>query len=191
MSERQGLNRDEVSRLLEKITDPRDRAIIVLGLRHGFRSSEITELRLSDIDMDHASIRIKRGKGSETNHHKITDRAPYFELTVLQSALTERPDDESDYVFVSQKGGKLHRSQIFRIFQQAAEQAGLPKSKRHYHCCKHTAAFSMLKGGATLPEVQKRFGWKSLATVGAYLAVSDETAETAADKAEQAFESAA
>jgi site-specific recombinase XerD len=113
--------------------------------------------------------------------------APYFELRTLQAALDARPQSSDEFVFISRNQGRLHRSQIFRIFQGAAQDAGLPRTKQHYHCCKHSAAVSMLKHGASMPEVQKRFGWKSLATVGRYLAVSDETADIAADKAEKQF----
>ncbi len=185
MSELQGLKPQEIGKLLAAVEDVRDCAIIVLGLRHGFRSSEIADLELSDLDVENGMIRVERGKGSETNWHKISNVRPYFELDVLRNALAARPADLSPYVFVSQKGGRLHRSQIFRIFQQAARKAGLPRQKQHYHCCKHTGAFSMLKAGASVAEVQKYFGWKSLATVGRYLAVTDETAGVAADKAEQ------
>jgi integrase len=183
MSELQGLNTQERNKLLAAITDPRDLAIIVLGLRHGFRSSEIADLRMSDVDIDNGLIRVRRGKGSETNDHTIEDGLEALnERTVLLNALAARLADESPFVFVSQKGGKLHRSQIFRIFQQAATKAGLPRQKRHYHCAKHTGAFSMLKSGASVAEVQKYFGWKSLATVGRYLEVTDETACVAARK---------
>jgi site-specific recombinase XerD len=184
MSELQGLNQTELQKLLSTVTDSRDRAIIVLGLRHGFRSSEIADLRMSDLDLDNRLIRVRRGKGSETNNHEIADGPEALhELTVLHKALEDRPANSSCFVFVSQKGGKLHRSQIFRIFQQAATKAGLPRQKRHYHCAKHTLAFNMLKSGATLPETQKYLGWKSLATAGRYLAVTDETACKAAKNA--------
>jgi len=180
MSELQGLKPQERTKLLAAITDPRDLAIVVLGLRHGFRSSEIADLKMSDVDLDNSLIRVRRGKGSETNDHTIEDGLEALnERTVLLNALAARPADQT-YVFVSQKGGRLHRSQIFRIFQQAAIKAGLPRQKRHYHCAKHTLAFSMLKAGASLPETQKYLGWKSLATAGRYLAVTDETACKAA-----------
>src|SRR5882762_4210275 len=182
MSELQGLKPQERTKLLAAITDPRDLAIVVLGLRHGFRSSEIADLKMSDIDLDNGLIRVRRGKGSETNDHTIEDGLEALnERTELLNALAARPA-QSAYVFVSQKGGKLHRSQIFRIFQQAAMKAGLPRQKRHYHCAKHTGAFSMLKSGASVAEVQRYFGWKSLATVGRYTAVTDETACKAARK---------
>ncbi len=183
MSELQGLNPQERNKLLQAVTDPRDLAIIVLGLRHGFRSSEIADLKVSDLDIDNGWIRVRRGKGSETNDHMIEDGPDALnERTVLLNALSARPADDSGYVFISQKGGKLSRSQVFRIFQQAAKKAGLPPQKRHYHCAKHTGAFSMLKSGASVAEVQKYFGWKSLASVGRYLAVTDETACKAARK---------
>jgi integrase len=176
MSERQGLNPLEVKALLAVISDPRDKAVIVLGLCHGFRSSEIADLRLSDLDLRNNLIRVRRGKGSDRNVHPIT--SVYNEAAVLKAALLARPGT-SDFVFESQKGGKLHRSSIFRIFQSYAQLAGLPASKQHFHCCKHSLAFSMLEGGAKLPEVQKYLGWKSLATAGHYLSVSDETASLA------------
>ena len=129
MSELQGLNPLERNKLLAAITDPRDLAIVVLGLLHGFRSSEIADLKMSDIDLNNGLIRIRRGKGSETNDHTIEDGLEALnERTVLLNALAARPADESPFIFVSQKGGKLHRSQIFRIFQQAATKAGLPWS---------------------------------------------------------------
>jgi type 1 fimbriae regulatory protein FimB len=163
------------------VNDPRDRAIIILGLRHGFRSSEIADLRLSDLDLRNNLIAVRRGKGSERNVHPI-EADILNEAAVLKRALDARPVSaaNTEYVFISQKGGKLHRSQIFRIFQGYARKVGLPASKQHFHCCKHTLAFQMLEGGAKLNEVQKFLGWKSLATAGHYLSVSDETASMAA-----------
>ena len=40
--------------------------------------------------------------------------------------LGERGQHPSRYVFVSQKSGRVHRSQFYRIFSNAAEKAGLP-----------------------------------------------------------------
>jgi integrase len=179
MSELNSLNKAEVTRLLAAVDGPRNKAIIMFGIHHGFRSSEIAALTMSDIDLQNGLLTVRRGKGSETNVHKILPT----ELPVLLAALEARPANSSPYVFISNKGGRLDRSQIFRIFQQAATKAGLHKTKRHYHCGKHTGAVMMLQSGATMPEVQKYFGWRSLATVGRYLAVSDETASQAATRA--------
>jgi hypothetical protein len=37
------------------------------------------------------------------------------EMAALRAWLKERPDDGSPYVFVSQKGGRLDRTQFFRV----------------------------------------------------------------------------
>jgi type 1 fimbriae regulatory protein FimB len=179
MSERTGLTQQETTKLLAAVEGDRNKAILVLGFGHGFRSSEIADLQLSDVDLDNGLLTVRRGKGSETNIHSLLPG----EAALLAAVINSRERVASPYVFVSQKGGKLDRSQIFRIFQQAAEKAGLPAHKRHYHCAKHTVAHTMLANGATLPEVQKYLGWKSLATAGRYLAVSDETACKAAQRA--------
>jgi site-specific recombinase XerD len=120
-----------------------------------------------------------QGQPSETNVHPIEPDV-LNEGAVLKSALAARPSTTTDFVFVSQKGGRLRRSQIFRIFQSAAKLAKLPETKQHYHCVKHSLAFQMLKNGARLNEVQKYLGWSSLATAQHYLGVSDETASQAA-----------
>jgi integrase len=179
MSEPISLNQMEAAKLLDATKTARNKAIITLGVHHGFRSSEIAVLQMSDIDLRNNLITVKRGKGSETNVHSILQK----ELPVLLAALAERPADASGYVFVSQKGGRLTRSQIFRILQQSATRAGLHKSKRHFHCCRHTGAMTLLRSGAPLNIVQKWGGWRSLGTVGRYLGVSDQTASEAASKA--------
>ena len=180
MSELNSLSKTEVTKLLAATETARNKAIILLGIHHGFRSSEIADLEMADIDLQNKKLTIRRGKGSETSTHDIFPN----ELPILLEALETRPTNSSKYAFISQKSrGRLNRSQIFRIFQQAATAAGLHKTKRHYHCGRHTGATVLLASGATLAVVQKWGGWKSLSSVGKYLAVSDETASEAASRA--------
>jgi integrase len=56
------LTQDELKALLKIITNPRDKAIILLAYRHGLRASEIGELQISDIDFHRSRIRITRKK---------------------------------------------------------------------------------------------------------------------------------
>jgi hypothetical protein len=49
-------------------------------------------------------------------------------------------DDGSDFLFVTQQGGTLHRSQFFRVFQAIAESARFPADKRYPHVLKHSLA---------------------------------------------------
>jgi len=46
------------------------------------------------------------------------------EIKALREWLRERLDDGSDFLFNSQKGGRLDRSQEFRLFRAIAAQEG-------------------------------------------------------------------
>jgi integrase len=62
------------------------------------------------------------------------------ELAALRAHVRDREADGSDFLFVNQKCGRLHRSQFFRLFQAIAESAGLPAEKRHPRALKHSLA---------------------------------------------------
>src|SRR5260370_23021213 len=112
----------------------RDWAMVLVAYRHGMRASEVCGLRRDDLNLRGESITIRRLKGSLLTCQAICGHAgqPLLdELKALRQWMKDRPGDGSDYVFTSQKGGRIHRSQFFRIFQDFAETAGLPPASRH------------------------------------------------------------
>lgn len=90
-----------------------------------------------------------------------------------------RPADGSDYLFVSQKGGRLGRSQFFRIFQAVAEAAGLPADKRHPHCLKHALASHLVAGNVNLALVKQALGHRSISSTMVYVGTTDAQAAEA------------
>jgi type 1 fimbriae regulatory protein FimB len=107
----------------------REWAMIVIAYKHGMRASEVCNLRLEDIDMKNGSIVVQRLKGSLRTTQALTEHVgqPLLnELKALREWLRQRPNDGSDFLFTSQKGGRLDRSQFFRLFRTIA-------SKRAYH----------------------------------------------------------
>src|ERR1700732_4884114 len=101
----------------------RDWAMILLAYRHGLRASEVCGLRLFDVDLKDGAISIQRLKGSmRTVQPLYTHRGQPLldEVAALRSWLKVRPADGSGYLFTSQKGGRLDRTQYFRIFQSVA-----------------------------------------------------------------------
>jgi hypothetical protein len=112
----------------------RDWAMILLAYRHGLRASEVCGLRLTDVDLKDCAISIQRLKGSlQTVQPLFAHRGQPLldEVAALRSWLKVRLADGSGYLFTSQKGGRLDRTQYFRIFQAVAETAGLPAEKSH------------------------------------------------------------
>ena len=164
----------------------RDWAMILLGYRHGLRASEVCSLKLADVDPKADSISIRRLKGSlhtvqPLYRHK--GQPLLDEVTALRAWQRERKADGSDFLFTSQKGGRLHRSQFFRIFQACAEAAGLPPQKRHPHALKHSLASHLVAGNVNLALVKQCLGHRAIGSTMKYVAVSDTQAADAAREA--------
>ena len=82
------------------------------------------------------SIVVERLKGSLRTTQAVTEHRgePLLnEHRALREWRQQRRDDGSDFLFISQKGGRLDRSQFFRLFQAIASEAGLPAEKQHPH----------------------------------------------------------
>lgn len=159
----------------------RNHAMILFAFRFGMRASEVCDLRLSDIDRKNGTITIRRLKGSKTSVGQLTNvqGQPLLSATRVLNAWLEERQDESDYVFTSQKGGKLDRSAFFRIFQAVAIKAGLPPEKRHPHCLKHSLGFAMVEANRSLTTVQNALGHRSVASTGIYAQPSREQVDHA------------
>ena len=158
----------------------RDWAMILLAYRHGLRASEVCGIKLDDVDLKSGSISIRRLKGSLHTIQPIYQHRgqPLLDETAaLRAWLRKRSADGSDYLFLSQKGGKLGRTQFFRNFQIVAESAGLPMEKRHPHVLKHSLASHLVAGNVNLALIRQ-----ALSTM-AYIGTSDSQAAEALQNA--------
>jgi site-specific recombinase XerD len=100
-------------------------------------------------------------------------------LTALREWLRERQDDGSDYLFTSQKGGRLDRTQFFRLFKAVATEAGLPAEKRHPHALKHSLASHLVSANVNLALVKQQLGHKSIGSTMRYVTTTDQQASRA------------
>jgi integrase/recombinase XerD len=105
------------------------------------------------------------------------------EMSALRAWLRERKSDGSDYLFTSQKGGKLDRTQFFRVFQAIAETAGLSFEKRHPHVLKHSLASHLVAGNVNLALIRQALGHRSINSTMQYVGTSDGQAAEAAQAA--------
>jgi type 1 fimbriae regulatory protein FimB len=173
----QALTPEEILRVLKTASKSRrNHAMILLAYRHGMRASEVCNFKLSDIDLKNAEITIRRLKGSLKTVQPLADlpgQPLLSEKRVLRAWLAERKD-ASDYVFTSQKGGRLDRSAFFRVFRAVAEQAGLPPEKRHPHCLKHSLGYALVAGNVHLSIVKQALGHKNIASTARYAVPTDE-----------------
>lgn len=164
----------------------RDWAMILLAYRHGLRASEVCDFKLTDIDLKAGSVSIRRLKGSLSQVQPLYQHRgqPLLdEIAALRAWLKARPADGSDFLFTSQKGGRLDRTQLFRIFRACAESAGLPPEKRHPHVLKHSLASHLVAGNVNLALIRQALGHRSITSTMQYVGTSDEQAAEAAQAA--------
>jgi site-specific recombinase XerD len=161
-------------------------AMILLAYRHGLRASEVCGLRLADVDLKNGSLSIKRLKGSMHTVQPLyahRGQPSLDEVVALRAWLKGRPADGSDFLFTSQKGGRLDRTQFFRVFQAVAEATGLPSEKRHPHVLKHSLASHLVAGNVNLALVKQALGHRSIGSTMKYVGTTDAQAAEAVQSA--------
>ncbi len=179
---------DELLKVLKaaRSRSARDWCMILLAYRHGMRASEVCDLKLADVDLKAGSVSVRRLKGSlhtvqPLYRHK--GQPLLDEVTALRAWMRERQADGSDFLFLSQKGGRLHRSQFFRVFRACAEDASLPPRKRHPHVLKHSLASHLVAGNVNIALVKQCLGHKDIGSTMKYIGTSDAQASEAAQAA--------
>ena len=166
--------------------NPKLKPCEILVARHGLRASEICGLKLADVDLKNFAVTIERLKGSLKTVQPLSEHRgqPLLdEVKALKACLAERVEDGSGYLFLSQKGGALGRTQFFRTFQSITEAVGLPAEKRHPHVLKHSLTSHLVAGNVNLALVRQALGHRSINSTMRYVGTSDGQAAEAAQTA--------
>lgn len=152
------LEKPKVDEFLQRVlveTGKRNYAIATLLAYAGLRVSECTNLLLTNLDLQAREL-IVIGKGNKQRIVFINDKI----IHAVREYLKERNSD-CEYLFVSRKGGKLHRSSVNRFFSQCSDRIN-PHKLRHFFCS------HALKCGYSIPEVANQAGHSSERTTLLY-----------------------
>lgn len=163
--------------LLEAATRcERDRVIIQVGRLMGLRVSEITKLRIEDLDLPERVALIARAKGDKDRYVPIPARL-VEELRRWTAGRT------AGYLFPSPRGtGRPLTTRAVQYLTAAAGvRAGISKRVTP-HKLRHTYATTLLDRGANLREVQELLGHASVATTEIYTYVSVDRLRGAVDR---------
>jgi integrase len=162
---------------------PREHAMFLFAVAHGARASEICNLRISDVNFKSEQVHIARLKGSLDSTQtllRVKGSSLFNETAALKAWLDVRKPDADDFVFNSQKGTRLSRITVYKLFRAIARAAGLPESLQHPHVLKHTAAMLMVRAGANAFLIRQHLGHRSFDSTLAYVNPSDGEASAAA-----------
>lgn len=159
----------------------RDRAILETLYATGIRASELIQLSPFDVDTEDAVLHVVKGKGGKDRNLPLTRAACdaiaiYLAKARPQLLATTRtgsgvyPQKASKRLFVSPRGGTLHRAPLGRLVNTWAKKAGL-KKRVTPHVFRHSVATHLLKHGADIRHIQALLGHESLNTTERYTRV--------------------
>jgi len=164
------LRDEEVSVLLNAITKPRDKAMVMVMLRCGLRVEELAHLQLADLDLRQSRIFVRHAKGGKQRVVYISNDA----RQVLVDYLRVRGPSRTKGIFLVEKGLYKGQSISVRGIQKRIEYYA--RKTRLRICChqlRHTMATQLLNAEAEVVTIQDLLGHSGITTTERYCTVSN------------------
>ena len=155
----------------------RDWAILHVALDSGLRVSEICDLTIGDLLLDHgrASLIVRDGKGHKKRGVRVGEALRlHLEAFLAWKQAQGEATHSTAPLFVSGRTGRaLTRTAVYRLFKAYASAVGIP-GRYSIHSCRHTyASFLYRASDFNLRLVQKQLGHSSIQTTQVYADVLD------------------
>lgn len=160
------LPRQSILELLSVITNQKHRLLISLAYAAGLRVSEVLDLRASDVMFGRKLILVRKGKGAKRRFTIFPDKL-WNELRVYL-----KHKSANDYVFESNRGGKMHPRTAQKVFKNALKKAEI-EVPATFHSLRHSFATHLIENGTNLRYVQELLGHKSIRTTQIYTHVTN------------------
>ena len=166
------LSQDEIKRLLTVTTNRKQRTLLMTTYAVGLRASEVTHLKVTDIDSQRMCIRVEQGKGHKDRYVPLSPQLlaqlrDYWRryrppLWLFPGPWPERP---------------MSRSGATRIYHDAKNKAGIQK-QGGIHTLRHCFATHLLEAGTELAVIQRLMGHTSIRSTMRYLHIAQEATAT-------------
>jgi site-specific recombinase XerD len=174
------LSTDEVARLLKVPRNLRERALLMVLYGAGLRASEVTSLRISDIDSKRMLLRVCHGKGDKDRCAKLSPR--------LLEALRDyyRKFRPKHWLFPRPMNPQLpmRRVDLLKMVCRCGKRAGITK-RVCPHVLRHSYATHLLDSGCDLRTIQVLLGHRSIKTTVICMHVSQQRIDAAPSPLDQ------
>jgi integrase/recombinase XerD len=163
------LSREEVAHFLESIASFKHRTILMTAYAAGLRISEVTRLKLTDIDSQRMMIRVEQGKTAKDRYVMLSPQL--LEILRVYWKAT-RP---KQWLFSGDIPGRpISKSAVEQACQKAHRRSGIKKPITP-HSLRHGFATHLLEAGTDVRKIQLLMGHRSLASTARYLKVATTT----------------
>jgi len=162
----QVLSTKEIERIFQVEMNPKHRTLLMTTYAAGLRVSEVTRLKIKDIESQRNLIRVDQGKGKKDRYTVLSPRL----LEELRSHYVRfRPQEWLFYGADIKK--PLSRSAAQQFYYKAKKKAGIIKGGG-IHCLRHCFATHMLEAGMDIRTLQIILGHASLSSTAMYLHIT-------------------
>jgi integrase/recombinase XerD len=192
------LTESEAKLLIKNCRTKRQKAIFYLMINTGMRISEVTDLKLEDVDFEKSRINIRKAKRNELryipinwvckryindyigrkeivkqNGEVVLDRFGYPVYRDGERIVpTERMSGNNNYLFTSTSGGKVDGRNVSKELKRVCERAGITKDITP-HKLRSTAATLQSVHGTNVKNIQTMLGHQSVEMTMRYVQMVD------------------
>ena len=163
------LSEDEVAKLIESASNAYHRVILTTLYATGMRRTELSRLKVEDIDSQRMVIHVRQGKGGKDRDVTLSPRL----LEILRDYWKWRKPQVYLFPSLQRKRRELPITDraIYHAVRAAARRAGI-KKKITPHVLRHSWATHLLERGTDLKTIQMLLGHVDLEATTIYLHLS-------------------
>ncbi len=158
-------SKEEVKRILNSTHNMKHRLLLWIIYSCGLRRSEVTNIRLRDLDRERGILNIIEAKGMID---RIVPVPKKVWIKIDEYIESYRP---MIYLFEGHSGGRYSPESVYRVFKGALKKAGINKEVG-VHSLRHSYATHLHESGLDIKYIQELLGHKSTKTTEIYTHVS-------------------
>ncbi len=162
------LSHEELVHLFTVTTNRKHRALLMTTYAAGLRASEVTRLRVTDIDSARMCIRVDQGKGRKDRYVPLAPRL------LAQLRAYWRRQRPPHWLFPGNRiDHPMSRDAAWDLYVKARNKAGISKAGG-LHLLRHCFATHLLEAGTELVVIQRLLGHTSIRSTLVYLHLAQE-----------------
>jgi len=158
--------KEEVKKILGTIQNVKHKLMLGVMYSSGLRVSEIVNVKVKDFDFSGKMLFIRGAKGAKDRTTILSEKV----ASVLEKYVKNK--NSSDYVFESNRGGKLTERSVQKVFTEALTNSGIKKCAS-CHSLRHSFATHLLEAGTSIRYIQELLGHSRLETTQVYTKVAN------------------
>lgn len=151
----------EIAAIFRAVVNVKHRSMLMLIYSAGLSLSELTNMRLADIQFDRKRVFVRGGKSKNDRYSLLSEKM----AASLREYFCEYRTRE--WLFEGREGGPYSGRSVEAVFQRAMQKAGI-RTFATVRTLRHSFAVHLVEQGAGIHYIQEILGHESLKTTSIY-----------------------